>query len=163
MEVFLIHWYQNWRNCWWISNKIVRLKKKEVEPEWMTFELRKTPQRYTKMTSANGVEPRLRAVIGLSNVVSEFKGHPRRLTLRIRGNRRPSPFYVHCMLRRRFGGNCQYCDKWEFSWYNGTKIEEIDDELVIKLSVWKIEVEIGDLTWEMLERERMDREKKLFY
>ena len=30
-----------------------------------------------------------------------------------------------------------YCDKWTSSWYIGTKIEEIDDELVIKLSVWK--------------------------
>ena len=85
------------------------------------------------MTSANDFESRLRAVIGLSNVVPEFKGHPRMSTLRIGGNRRLCPFSV--CFGGNFGENCQYCDKWNSSCYIGTKIEEIDDELVIKLSV----------------------------
>ena len=39
-------------------------------------------------------------------------------------------------------------------------MEEIGDESVIKLSVWKKEVEIGDLSWgKAREREKMDWEK----
>ena len=53
------------------------------------------------MTSANDVEPRLRALIGSSNAVSEFKGHTRRLTFRIGGNRRLCPFSACC------GGNLE--------------------------------------------------------
>ena len=34
---FLIHWYQNWRNWWWVSNKIVRLKKRS-QNWWQTFD-----------------------------------------------------------------------------------------------------------------------------
>ena len=49
-----------------------------------------------QMTSANDVEPMLRAVNGLSNVVPEFKGHSRRLTLRNGGNRRLCPFSMCC-------------------------------------------------------------------
>ena len=57
------------------------------------------------MTSANDVKPRLRAVIGYSNVVSEFKGYPYRLTLRIGGNRNPCPFSV--CFGGNLGGNCR--------------------------------------------------------
>ena len=35
MEVFLINWYTNWCNWWWISNKIVCLKKRSRN-RWQT-------------------------------------------------------------------------------------------------------------------------------
>ena len=67
--------------------------------------------------------------------VTEFKGYPRRLTLRIGGHRRLCLFSLCC--GGNLEGNCQYCDKLKSSWYIGTKIKEIDYELVIKLSVSK--------------------------
>ena len=51
-------------------------------------------------------------------------------------------------------------ESWKASWYIGTKMEKIGDELVIKFSVGKNEVEIGDLPWEMLERERKDGQRE---
>ena len=41
-------------------------------------------------------------------------------------------------------------------------MEDIGDELVMKLSVWKNEVEIGYLPWGMLEREKRWIERSYF-
>ena len=96
---------------------------------------------------------------------SEFKGHPGRSTLRIGGNRRLCPFSACC--GGSMGEYCQLCDKWKSSWYIGTctKIEEIDDELVIKLSVWtKKSKSVLNLVWsthlEIPDREKGGIERK---
>ena len=69
------------------------------------------------------------------------------------------------MLRRQVGGKVPKCDKWNSSWYIGTKIEEIDDELVIKLSVWKKKSKsVTNLVWsthlEITDREKEGIERK---
>ena len=53
--------------------------------------------------------------------LSGFKGHPRRLTLRIEGNRRLCPFSV---CSAAIGGDCR-CDKWKYYWYIGTKLKKL--------------------------------------
>ena len=86
--------------CWHVWHFSTSLKLTCVDDLWT----QKIYQRYTKwrqrVTSNRGCP----AVIGLTNVVPEFKGHLRRSTLRIGGNCRLCPFSVCCVSN--FGGNC---------------------------------------------------------
>ena len=66
---------------------------------------------------------------------------------------------VFRVLRQQFGGKLLILRQTEVFWYIGTTMEEIDEELVIKLSVWKKTKSKSVMNLGRI----LDREKKLFY